>query len=268
MFLLEDALKAVAIRGKLVQALPAGAMLAVLMEEADLTQRLSNSELDIAAVNYPELCVVAGELEAIQAFQYELEEEGIFCKHLDTSHGFHSSMMDPMLPAFKDVIDGIELNAPQIPFISTVSGQWISDELVHDSDYWVRHVRNPVLFSHAFKTLIADYQDGFVALEIGPGRLLNLLLSSTFEKKMVQMPISYRLCLRRKKWTFPANISPQCSACCGRMALRLTGQLTMAMSVAAACLCQDTHSSVMNSNCLSSKLVMLIANQSIVQKRD
>ncbi|AIS56744.1 beta-ketoacyl synthase N-terminal-like domain-containing protein [Vibrio coralliilyticus] len=182
-FSLEDALKAVAIRGKLVQALPAGAMLAVLMEEAELTERLSNSELDIAAVNYPELCVVAGELEAIKAFQYELEEEGIFCKHLDTSHGFHSSMMDPMLPAFKDVIDGIKLNAPQIPFVSSVNGEWISDELAQDSDYWVRHVRNPVLFSHAFKTLMADHQDGFVALEMGPGRSLESAAKQHFREE-------------------------------------------------------------------------------------
>ena len=167
-FSLEDALKAVAIRGQLVQALPAGAMLAVLMDEETLTQRLANSDLDIAAVNYPELCVIAGELEAIKAFQYELEEEGIFCKHLDTSHGFHSSMMDPMLPAFKEVIDGIELHTPSIPFVSSVNGQWITDELAQDSDYWVRHVRNPVLFSHAFKTLMADYPDGLVCLEVGP----------------------------------------------------------------------------------------------------
>ncbi|SBS34854.1 Phthiocerol/phenolphthiocerol synthesis polyketide synthase type I PpsE [Marinomonas spartinae] len=171
-FSLQDALKAVAIRGQLVQALPAGAMLAVLMDEEALSKRLANSDLDIAAVNYPELCVIAGELEAIKAFQYELEEEGVFCKHLDTSHGFHSSMMDPMLPAFKEVIDGIALHAPSIPFVSSVNGHWITDELAQNSDYWVRHVRNPVLFSHAFKTLMADYPDGLVCLEVGPGRSL------------------------------------------------------------------------------------------------
>lgn len=142
-------------------------MLAVLMEEAELSERIANLDLDIAAVNYPELSVVAGELEAVKAFQYELEEEGIFCKHLDTSHGFHSSMMDPMLPEFKQVIDGIELHTPQIPFVSSVTGEWISEALAKDSDYWVRHVRNPVLFSHAFKTLMEEHQDGFIALEVG-----------------------------------------------------------------------------------------------------
>ncbi|GLT18781.1 polyketide synthase [Vibrio zhanjiangensis] len=182
-FSLQDALKAVAIRGKLVQALPAGAMLAVLMEEAELSERIANLDLDIAAVNYPELSVVAGELEAVKAFQYDLEEEGIFCKHLDTSHGFHSSMMDPMLPEFKDVIDAINLNAPKIPFVSSVTGEWISDELAQESDYWVRHVRNPVLFSHAFKTLMEEYQDGFVALEVGPGRSLESAAKQHFKEE-------------------------------------------------------------------------------------
>ncbi|NOH71943.1 acyltransferase domain-containing protein [Vibrio pectenicida] len=182
-FSLQDALKAVAIRGKLVQALPPGAMLAVLMEESELNERIADLDLDIAAVNYPELSVVAGELEAVKAFQYELEEEGIFCKHLDTSHGFHSSMMDPMLPDFKQVIDGIDLHAPQIPFVSSVTGEWISEDLAQDSDYWVRHVRNPVLFSHAFKTLMQEYQDGFFALEVGPGRSLESAAKQHFKEE-------------------------------------------------------------------------------------
>ncbi|MCL9779888.1 acyltransferase domain-containing protein [Vibrio sp. S4M6] len=181
-FTLQEALCAVASRGKLVQELPAGSMLAVLMDEETLSERLSNSELDIAAVNYPELCVVAGSEESIQAFQYELEEEGVFCKHLDTSHGFHSSMMEPILPAFKEVIDGIELGVPQIPIASTVTGEWLSDELAIDSKYWVGHVRNPVLFSHAFKTLMADYPDGFIALEVGPGRSLESAAKQHFKE--------------------------------------------------------------------------------------
>ena len=171
-FSLQDALKAVAVRGQMVQALPAGAMLAVLMPQDQIKERLKAHNLDIAAVNYPELCVVAGELDAIESFQDELEEEGIFCKHLDTSHGFHSRMMDPMLPDFKTVMDNIKLSPATIPFISTVNGQEITNELAQSSDYWVDHVRNPVLFSQAFDTLMSRYPEGFVAFEVGPGRSL------------------------------------------------------------------------------------------------
>lgn len=180
-FSLEDALRAVALRGKLVQALPAGAMLAVLMDEESLRQRLQGDKLEIAAVNYPGLCVVAGDLDEIEVFQRQLEDNNVFCKHLDTSHGFHSYMMEPALPAFKEVIDGIELHAPKIPFVSTVSGDWITDALATDSDYWVRHVRNPVLFSHAFKTLMSEENQHYIFLEVGPGRSLESAAKQHFK---------------------------------------------------------------------------------------
>nr|WP_113868425.1 type I polyketide synthase [Brenneria salicis]NMN92810.1 acyl transferase domain-containing protein [Brenneria salicis ATCC 15712 = DSM 30166]RBP59744.1 acyl transferase domain-containing protein [Brenneria salicis ATCC 15712 = DSM 30166]RLM29851.1 beta-ketoacyl synthase [Brenneria salicis ATCC 15712 = DSM 30166] len=171
-FSLEDALKAVALRGKMVQALPSGDMLAVLMDEETLSGKLQGGKLEMAAVNYPGLCVIAGESDEIARFQQRLEDNNIFCKHLDTSHAFHSYMMEPMLPAFKKVIDTIALHAPQIPFVSTVNGEWISDELAQNSDYWVRHVRNTVQFSHAFKTLMAKAPQDVVFLEVGPGRSL------------------------------------------------------------------------------------------------
>ncbi|MCG5048741.1 acyltransferase domain-containing protein [Pectobacterium brasiliense] len=171
-FSLEDALKAVAMRGKMVQALPAGDMLAVLLDEESLKAKLHGSKLEIAAVNYPGLCVIAGASNDVARFQQQLEDSNIFCKHLDTSHAFHSHMMEPMLPAFKKVIDSITLHAPQIPFVSTVNGEWVTEELAKNSDYWVRHVRNPVLFSHAFKTLMAEEHHDFVFLEVGPGRSL------------------------------------------------------------------------------------------------
>ncbi|MDE9539676.1 type I polyketide synthase [Xenorhabdus bovienii] len=171
-FSLEDALKAVALRGKLVQGLPTGSMLAVLMDEKALSAQIQGYKLEIAAVNYPGLCVVAGETDEAIRFQKQLEDNNIFCKPLDTSHGFHSYMMEPILPAFKEVIDNIDLHSPRIPFISTVTGEWMTDSLAKDSNYWVRHVRNPVLFSHAFNTLITKDDLDFIFLEVGPGRSL------------------------------------------------------------------------------------------------
>ncbi|MCO4313104.1 type I polyketide synthase [Pectobacterium versatile] len=171
-FSLEDALRAVALRGKMVQALPAGDMLAVLLDEEELKAKLPGSKLEIAAINYPGLCVIAGASDDIARFQQQLEDSNIFCKHLDTSHAFHSHMMEPMLPAFKKVIDSIALHAPKIPIVSTVNGEWMSEDVAKSSDYWVGHVRNTVMFSHAFKTLMADEHHDFVFLEVGPGRSL------------------------------------------------------------------------------------------------
>lgn len=219
-FSLEDALRAVALRGKLVQALPAGAMLAVLMDEESLRKRLQGGKLEIAAVNYPGLCVVAGELDEIEIFQQQLEDNNIFCKHLDTSHGFHSYMMEPVLPAFKEVIDGIALHAPQIPFVSTVSGDWMSDTLATDSDYWVKHVRNPVLFSHAFKTLMSEEHQDYIFLEVGPGRSLEsaakqhfkadegaLIYSSLPTAKGVDLTDEYLLTTLGSLWASGVEIS-------------------------------------------------------------
>ncbi|WJV55292.1 beta-ketoacyl synthase N-terminal-like domain-containing protein [Prodigiosinella aquatilis] len=171
-FSLEDALTAVALRGKLVQQLPAGAMLAVLMEEEALHERLQGTKLELAAANYPGLCVIAGELDEIEIFQNALEDDDIFCKHLDTSHAFHSYMMEPILDDFRKVIEKITFHAPTIPFVSTLTGDWITDSQAQDRDYWVKHVRQPVLFTHAFKTLIAEEHHDFVFLEVGPGRSL------------------------------------------------------------------------------------------------
>lgn len=171
-FSVEDALKAVALRGKLVQGLPAGSMLAVLLNEEDVKPLIDGTRIEIAAMNYPGLCVLAGELDEIAELQDKLEDDGIFCKHLDTSHAFHSYMMEPILETFREVIEGITLSAPSIPFVSTVTGDWITDELAIDPEYWVQHVRQPVKFSHALKTLLAlDAELAF--FEVGPGRSLD-----------------------------------------------------------------------------------------------
>ncbi|CAG8998983.1 MAG: hypothetical protein CENE_00947 [Candidatus Celerinatantimonas neptuna] len=170
-FSLEDALRAVALRGKLVQQLPAGSMLAVLLDEEKANKWTEGTRIEIAAMNYPGLCVLAGELDEIAQLQDKLEDEGIFCKHLDTSHAFHSYMMEPALDEFRKVVQKISLHSPNIPFVSTVTGDWMTEDLATSPEYWVQHVRRPVKFSHAFKTLLAAEED-MVFLEVGPGRSL------------------------------------------------------------------------------------------------
>ncbi len=167
---LATAMRAVAVRGKLVQALPGGAMLAVRLGEAELLPLIAGKPLSLAASNGPASCVIAGGAEAIAAFESDLVGRGIAARHLTTSHAFHSAMMDGMLPAFAEHLRDVQFSAPTIPFISGVTGTWITTAQATDPQYWVRHVREAVRFAAGVATITADQR--LALLEVGPGRTL------------------------------------------------------------------------------------------------
>ncbi len=168
-FSLKDALKAVARRGRLVQALPGGAMLAVLLTEEQLRLILPVG-LEIAVINSPGLCVASGPVELIDQFAVELNKTKTFNKKIPTSHAFHSAMMDPALPAFAEFFKEIRLSAPAIPIASTVTGQWLTAEESTNPDFWVKHVRKTVRFADAAKLCLDMAPAVFV--ESGPGQSL------------------------------------------------------------------------------------------------
>ena len=173
---LEEGLTLVAARGRLMDELPGGGMLAVPLAEDALVERLANHpELSLAAINEPERCVVSGPEDALTAFADELAsgDSGIEGRRLHTSHAFHSAMMEPALEAFGAEVRKIELQAPQIPFVSNLSGTWITDEEATDPGYWVRHLRSAVRFADGVATLADDADRLFV--EVGPGRALATL---------------------------------------------------------------------------------------------
>ena len=172
-FSLDDALKLVAARGRLMQALPAGAMAAVPLGEADVAPLLG-SELSLAAVNAPGLCVVSGPVAAIVRFEAALAARGTAARRLETSHAFHSAMMEPALDAFRAEVERVERRAPRIPFLSNVTGTWISAAEATSADYWTEHLRRPVLFSAGVQELLKE--PGRVFLEVGPGRTLASLV--------------------------------------------------------------------------------------------
>jgi acyl transferase domain-containing protein len=174
-FSLEDGLRLVAERGRLMQQQPGGSMLAVPLPEHEV-QSILGKELCLAAVNEASMCVVSGPTEAVKSFAEQLSADGRECRYLHTSHAFHSWMMDPILQPLTKAIQKINLKPPAIPFISNVSGTWISASEATSAAYWTNHAREPVRFADGVGVLMKD--ENCVLLEIGPGQAL-----STFARR-------------------------------------------------------------------------------------
>ncbi|MCB0127599.1 MAG: acyltransferase domain-containing protein, partial [Caldilineaceae bacterium] len=177
-FTLEDGIKLVAARGRLMGALPQdGTMISLLADEARVRQALVpyQDRVSIAAVNGPESIVISGERTAVQALAAALAAEGVKTRELTVSHAFHSPLMDPMLDAFAQIAQSITYHEPRIPIVSNLTGQLSTDPLSTDLlstdplshwQYWVRHVRDAVRFADGITTL---HEQGInVLLEIGP----------------------------------------------------------------------------------------------------
>nr|VFJ58603.1 MAG: Acyl transferase domain-containing protein [Candidatus Kentron sp. DK] len=167
-FSLEDALKLIAARGRLMQTLcEPGAMLALQIGEADALDLIVpfGEELSIAAINGPASVVVSGEFDAMERLKETLTERGLKAKPLSVSHAFHSGMMEPMLAEFEKVAESVTFSEPQIPLCSNVTGAMVTID-VADPTYWVRHVREPVRFAAGIGALYAEGINAF--LEIGP----------------------------------------------------------------------------------------------------
>lgn len=171
-FSVEDALQIVAERGKMMQSLSPGSMLAVPLSEANVQEFLSD-EINLAAQNGPSMSVLSGPIEAIREVEKELNAKDITCLHLHTSHAFHSFMMEPILEPFINFVKSKQLNPAQLPIASTVKGQWIKPEEMAQPEYWAKNLRNTVRFSDAIENLLAAPEN--VLLEVGPGQTLSIL---------------------------------------------------------------------------------------------
>jgi amino acid adenylation domain-containing protein/non-ribosomal peptide synthase protein (TIGR01720 family) len=169
---LDAAARLVAARGRLMQALPAGAMLAVPLDE-DGARGWLRAGVDISAINAPGACVLGGPLEAVAAIERELEAAGVAARRLQTSHAFHTAMMDPMLDAFHAEVEGVALAEPSIPWISSLTGTWVDAATARDPAYWVRQLREPVRFAAAAGVLLQSPERAL--LEVGPGDTLATL---------------------------------------------------------------------------------------------
>jgi phthiocerol/phenolphthiocerol synthesis type-I polyketide synthase E len=172
-FSLEDALRLVAARGRLMQSLPAGAMLGVHLAEAELLPRLPDG-VSLAAVNGPDACTVSGPIEAVGALEEALRADGVEVRRLHTSHAFHSAMMDPILDVFRELVLRAGPRAPELPYVSSLTGTWITAEEATDAEYWARQLRQPVRFAAGVQALLQAPDT--VLLEVGPGRTLGTLV--------------------------------------------------------------------------------------------
>ena len=165
----QDGMTIVSLRGRLFESVERGGMLSVSLTEDALRERLGD-ELSIAALNAPAVSVTSGPVGAIDALASLLRSEGIDCQRIRIDVAAHSSMLDPILPAFGEFLRTVSLAPPTIPVISNLTGRVAGREMTQ-ADYWVRHLRETVRFSDGVGQLMRA--GGPVLLEVGPGRTLS-----------------------------------------------------------------------------------------------
>lgn len=165
-FSLDDALELVALRARAIQALPAGAMLAVSLSSNAVRPWLGDG-VALAAVNAPELCVLSGSDEAIGRAERELLRAGHAARRLAATHAFHSPLMEPVAGRMSALAARTPLSAPRIPLVSNVTGRWMTADEAGDPGYWARHLVGTVHFSRGAAELLAV--PGCVLVELGPG---------------------------------------------------------------------------------------------------
>ncbi|RYE01712.1 MAG: acyltransferase domain-containing protein, partial [Sphingobacteriaceae bacterium] len=170
-FSLQDVLKVIVARCRLMQALPGGSMLAIRIS-AEKLQPILPENLSIAAINSKDVIVVSGDNEAIAAYIRVLDEQEIPCHLLENKIAFHSAMMDPVLQPFREIMQSVTLHPPKLIFISALTGKQMSTKELQNPEYWTAHIRKTVLFADAVDTLLEDYN---FMIGIGPGNSLSPL---------------------------------------------------------------------------------------------
>lgn len=199
-FQFEEALQLIIKRGALMNQAISGAMLAI-KEPIENIEEFLNDDLDIAAINTGNSVVISGSHEDISKLKTILEGEKMNSLVLPTSHAFHSKFMDPLLDSFKDEFKSLSLNEPTIPFISNVTGEFITNEMATSPEYWAKHLRNTVLFSKGADTLLEKENVAFI--EVGPGAALLGMIQQ--QAKIREVEIRTCQTIKRSKETDEAN---------------------------------------------------------------
>lgn len=172
-FSLDDALRVVAERGRILERMPPSAMVSALAPPEQV-ESLLDAELAISAINGPGTCAVAGELAAMDRLEARLAAAGIEHRRLRYARAGHTPLLGPYLAGFERVVAGCALRAPSIPMVSAATGAWLAPEQATDPAYWRRQFRDPVRFSDAVSTLVSRGRRAVI--EAGPGRTLSALV--------------------------------------------------------------------------------------------
>jgi amino acid adenylation domain-containing protein len=179
---LEDALKMIVFRGRLVESLTPGAMISVPLPARELQPLLDTHRFLSLAIDNGPSCIAAGPAAAVDDFEKELKQRRLMCMRIPTARALHSDMMEPILSQFRDhIARDIALNKPRIPYISNVTGNWAVPEDVVQPSYWSRHLSSTVRFADGVRELM-KIEDALF-LEIGPGRELSALMVRHIEGK-------------------------------------------------------------------------------------
>ncbi|MDB4793618.1 type I polyketide synthase, partial [Methylacidiphilales bacterium] len=184
-FALEDAVPLVCARGDLMRKISKGAMLAVGLSETELADWIKG-DLSLAAVNAPQQYVVSGSTDAIVELEQKLTAAGIGSHRLQTSHAFHSRLLDPVLELFGGIVSRTPRKEPRIPIISNPTGKRLTREEALDPNYWVHHLRHTVQFNRGLEEALEV--PSILLLEIGPGDILSSL-ARQHPKRVPQQPV-------------------------------------------------------------------------------
>jgi acyl transferase domain-containing protein/thioesterase domain-containing protein len=184
---LPDAVRVVATRARLCDGLPEGAMLAVPLAEREV-QPLLRPDLSLAAVNAPNGCVVSGPPSQISVLEEELKASGTVAVRMEANRAFHSGMLKDAAGELERVLRGVELRAPEIPFVSNVTGAWITGEEATSPAYWAGQLCQTVRFSKGLETLLDDSPTALV--ELGPGATLSAFVESYLRSERRELPPS------------------------------------------------------------------------------
>lgn len=186
-FSLQEALSLVVLRGQLMQKMLQGSMLSVPISE-DAIKPLLLPEISLAAVNGVELSVVSGPHHAVDEFARKLEALGYTYTRLHTSHAFHSQMMEPILDLFAQKVAQVTRSYPTIPYISNVTGTWITDDEATNPQYWAKHLRQTVRFADGLSELFRI--EDSILVEIGAGNALSSFARKHPQKQSGQLVVN------------------------------------------------------------------------------
>lgn len=182
----QDAAKLVLLRAQLVQQSEPGGMCSVMAGIETVRPLLEGTELDIAALNSSTLSVVSGREEEIQRFMARAEQHTVMCQPLKVKRAFHSRLLEPVLPAYRQALQEVTFLPPQIRVISTLTGKEEDVSQYGQPDYWIRQMREPVAFAAAIRCAESSAEH-LCFVEIGPGQTLKTLASQTTRHSCINL---------------------------------------------------------------------------------